>query len=95
MADCNDKKCPVHGNIKLRGRTFIGTLIKKDTHRSATIEFPRFYYLNKYERYEKRKTKLHVHNPLCIDAKKGDKVIINECKPLSKTKNFVITKIVK
>jgi len=95
MTDCNDKKCPIHGNIKLRGRTFTGTIIKKDTHRSATIEFPRFYYIKKYERYEKRRTKLHVHNPSCINAKKDDKVIINECRPLSKTKNFVITKIVK
>jgi small subunit ribosomal protein S17 len=95
MTNCNDKKCPFHGNTKLHGRTFTGTVIKKDTHRTAIIIFPRFYYLKKYERYEKRRTKLHVHNPSCINANINDKVIINECRPLSKTKNFIITKIIK
>jgi len=95
MTECNDKKCPFHGNIKLHKRTFTGIIIKKDTHRTALIEFPRYYYLKKYERYEKRRTRLHVHNPSCINANIKDKVIVHECKPLSKTKNFVITKIVK
>jgi len=95
MVDCTDKKCPFHSNIKLHGRTFTGKIIKADTHRTATIEFPRYIYLKKYERYEKRRTRVHVHNPLCINAKKGDSVIANECRPLSKTKNFVITKIIK
>ena len=92
---CDDKKCFIHGNVKLRGRILKGTIIKKDISRTATIEFPRFYYLAKYERYEKRRTRLKVHNPKCINAKIGEIVEIKETRPLSKTKNFTITKILK
>ena len=89
---CNDKKCPFHGNVKLRGSTFKGIVIATDVYRSATIKNERMFYVKKYERYEKRRTKLKVHNPQCINAKKGDLVIVKECKPLSKTKHFVIVK---
>jgi len=92
---CNDKKCFIHGNIKVRGRTLKGTIIKKDVSRTATIIFPRFNYLAKYERYEKRVTKLKVHNPKCINAEIGDLVEVKETRPLSKTKNFTIIKILK
>ena len=33
---------------------------------------------------------MKVHNPDCINAKEGDLVGVVECRPLSKTKNFVI-----
>ena len=87
---CEDKKCPIHSNLKVRGRLFTGIVINTDVHRSATIEFERSYYVQKYERHEKRRTRLRVHNPACINAKKGDKVKVSECRPLSKTKKFVI-----
>lgn len=89
---CNDKKCPFHGNVKLRGSTLKGIVIASDVYRSATIKNERMFYVKKYERYEKRRTKLRVHNPPCINAKKGDLVIVKECRPLSKTKHFVIVK---
>lgn len=87
---CEDKKCPFHGSLKVRGRLLTGIIINTDTHRSATIEFGRVYDVPKFERSEKRRTKLRVHNPQCINAKKGDKVKVSECRPLSKTKKFVI-----
>ena len=37
-----------------------------------------------------QKTRVHAFNPLCINAKEGDTVKIIECRPLSKTKNFVV-----
>ena len=88
--ECTDKKCPFHGDISVRGRMFTGRIIKKDVHRSATVEWARRIQIPKYERYQKKRTKIHVHNPPCIDAKEGDNVKIMECKPISKTKNFVI-----
>lgn len=89
---CNDKKCPFHGKVRLRGRTLKGIVIAVDAYRSATIRIKRIVYVRKYERYEKRKKMLRVHNPECINAKDGDIVIIKECRPLSKTKHFVIIK---
>lgn len=88
--ECHDTKCPFHGKTSVRGLALEGTIIKKDMHGTATFEKPIRVYVKKFERYEKRRTKLHVHNPPCIDAQKGDTVKIMECKPLSKTKKFVI-----
>jgi len=88
--DCNDAKCSVHGTVTTRGREFAGTVVKTDAHKSATVEWTRTYPIPKFERYEKRKTRLRVHNPSCITAIKGDLVQIKETRPLSKTKKFVI-----
>ncbi len=92
---CIDAHCPFHGDIKLRGRTFAGTIIKADTHKSATVEWPRQFYIRKFERYEQRRSRIRVHNPDCIKAKIGDKVRVAECRPISKTKHFVIIEKVK
>lgn len=87
---CNDAKCPFHGKLTVRGRRFIGTALSTRMRKTAVIEFERTYFLPKYERYEKRRTRLKAHNPACIAAKDGNIVEIMECRPLSKTKNFVI-----
>ena len=93
--ECNDINCPFHGNLKVRGRMFVGKVTRVDTSKSATVEFIYYYYLPKYERYEKRTTRLKVHNPSCINAKIGDKVRIIESRPIAKTKNFVIIEVIK
>ncbi|MFH1638275.1 MAG: 30S ribosomal protein S17 [Candidatus Woesearchaeota archaeon] len=87
---CEDPNCPFHGKIKLRGRIFKGKVIKVDLNRTATAEWERLYHLHKYERFEKRRSKIRVHNPPCINASVGDKVTIAECRPISKTKSSVI-----
>ena len=87
---CSDAGCPFHGNLSVRGRQFTGTVVSSKMRKTAVIEFARLQFLKKYERYEKRRTKLKVHNPECINAKEGDVVEIMECRPLSKTKNFVV-----
>jgi len=85
-----DPKCPFTGNLKVRGRNFIGIVVAKDTHRTATVVKSSKQFNKKYERYSMKRTKLRVHNPLCIDAHVGDRVRIFETRKLSKTKNFVI-----
>ena len=87
---CNDKHCPFHGNLKIRGKIFKGVVISKDAHKTTKVEWPRRFYLPKYERYEKRRSKVKAHNPPCINAEVGNEVMIIECRPISKTKNFVI-----
>jgi small subunit ribosomal protein S17 len=89
---CNDAKCPVHGNISLRGRTFTGIVAGTNMTKTATVEWTYKLFIPKYERSETRKSKVHVHNPPCINAQVGDIVKIMETRPLSKTKNFVIIK---
>ena len=91
--ECNDSFCPFHGKTKLHGRSLVGEVIKTKSHKTATIVRERQYYLRKYERYEKRRTKIQVHNPPCISANVGDIVKVVESRPLSKTKNFVVVEV--
>ena len=87
---CNDGHCPKHGSVKTHGRAFTATVLSARAQKTAIVEWERRYYVPKYERYERRKTTLNVHNPECINAKSGDIVRIMECRPISKTKHFVI-----
>ena len=91
-AECKDKKCPFHGFVKTRGRTFKGHVVKLADKR-AVIEFGRINYVYKYERYEKRKTRIHAHLPDCMASqiKVGDYVSVSECRPLSKIIHHVLT----
>jgi len=88
------KVCPFTGNLAVKKELLSGVVIKKDTNRSATIEWNRSRYVPKYERYEVRRSRLRVHNPPCLDAQVGQKVLVARTRPLSKTKNHVILQIV-
>lgn len=76
-----------------RGRTFEGTVISDKMNKTVTVEWEGRKLVPKYERYMKRRTRVKAHNPESIDAKTGDKVRIKETRPLSKTKNFIVTHI--
>ncbi len=80
------------GNIIPRGRAFTGVVVSVNPHKTAVVEWERWRYAIKYERYEKKRTKVSTHNPASINAEKGDRVLIQECRPLSKTKKFIIIK---
>ncbi|MBT3643072.1 30S ribosomal protein S17 [archaeon] len=96
--ECKDKHCFIHGSdkAKLRGRTFEGEVIRKLPGR-VTIQFERMMKLAKYERYEKRRTKLHARLPDCMadSVAIGDRIQIAETRPISKTIHFMVSKIVK
>ncbi len=92
---CEDKNCPFHGQAVLRGRTFTGLVIGGDTHGTVRVEWSRSFYIPKYERYEKRKSRIKAHNPPCINAQKGDHVKLMESRPISKTKSFIIVEKIK
>lgn len=94
---CNDKLCPFHGEEKLRmrGRVFEGDVIRKLPGR-VTIQFERMIKVPKYERYEKRKTKIHSRLPSCMnDVSIGDRILVSETRPISKTIHSVVSKIVR
>lgn len=88
---CNNQDCHIHGNLKIRGKTFEGIVIRK-FHKRVAIEFERMIYVKKYERYAKSKTKIHARLPTCMENQinKGDLIRIQECRPLSKIIHFVV-----
>jgi small subunit ribosomal protein S17 len=95
---CEDRLCPKHGDrkLKMRGRTFQGVVVKKLNGR-VTIQFERMLKLPKYERYEKRRTKIHARLPDCMkeDVNVKDLVEIAETRPISKMIHFVVARVIK
>jgi len=87
---CEDKNCPFHGTLGVRGRSFVGTVIKLTFQKNVLVEWSGRSYLPKYERYEKKRTRVWAHAPLCLGITQGDKVKIMETRKISKTKNFVV-----
>lgn len=96
--ECKDRLCPIHGDkkLKIHGRVFEGVVIKK-IHGRVKIEFERTLKVPKYERYEKRRTRIHARLPECLnkEVKEGDLIQIEETKPISKMINFVVTKVIR
>jgi len=45
-----------------------------------------------YKKYIRRSTKLHAHDEQ-NECKEGDKVIIEECRPLSKNKSWRLVRV--
>ena len=90
---CSDIQCPLHGSLRARGRIFKGTVTRKLPRRIA-IEFERVIYIKKYERYMKKKTRIHARLPDCMkdEINLGDYIEVRECRPLSKIINFVVIK---
>ncbi len=91
--ECNDTNCPFHGSLPVRGQILRGKVVKV-YGKTAVVEREMTKYVPKYERYTKKRSKLHAHNPRCIRARPGDIVILGECRPISKTKSFVILEVI-
>jgi small subunit ribosomal protein S17 len=70
---CDDKLCPFHGTLPVRGKLFTGTILSSKAKKMVVVarEYPR--PVSKYKRYEK--------------------VLIAECRHLSKTVSFVVIEV--
>ncbi len=90
-----DSNCPIHGSLSVRGREFKGTVVSAKADKTVNVEWEWKNFVSKYERYEKKRTRMKAHIPSCMKANEGDIVIIKECRPISKTKKFVVTEIIK
>ncbi len=88
--ECDDPKCPFHGTLPVRGKILEGTVVSNKMSKTVIVERNYLHFVPKYERYERRRSRIAAHNPSCMDVKKGDKVKIAECRPLTKTKYFVV-----
>ncbi len=87
---CEDPKCPFHGELPVRGKLIEGTVVSTRAQKTAIIEKQYQHFLPKYQRFERRHSRIAAYNPECISAKEGNRVLIAECRPLSKTKSFVV-----
>lgn len=74
-------------------KKFSGWVISTKMDKTAVIEVVRLVAHPIYKKRMKMKRKFHVHDELGV--KVGDRVVIVETKPISKTKKWKIIKVVK
>ena len=97
MVDCNSENCLKHGNLRVRGVVKTGFVRSTKAKNTAVVEVPYVYPITKFERFEKRKSKVHIHIPPCETANvhEGDLVEFGECRKISKTKSHVFMRKMK
>lgn len=87
---CEDTRCPFHGNLKVRGRLLNGRVVSTAGDGFVVVQMEYLHKVAKYNRSERRRSRVSARVPECIDVSDGDVVIIGECRPLSKTISFVV-----
>ena len=90
---CDDRNCPFHGTLSIRGRVLDGVVISTKMDKTAVVRRDYLHYVPKLKRYERRRSHIPAHNPPCINIKEGDLVKVAECRPISKTVSFVVVEI--
>ncbi|WP_286681182.1 30S ribosomal protein S17 [Methanoculleus sp. DTU007] len=93
--ECEDANCPFHGTLPVHGQVITGKVVSARMSGTVVVEREYLHYVKKYKRYEKRRSRYHAHSTPCLHPSVGDVVRIAECRPLSKTKNFVVVEVMK
>ena len=81
------------GDRKLR-KERVGVVTSNKMENSIVVSEVRRVKHPKYGKYLSLSTKYHVHDEKEV-SKEGDIVLIQECKPLSKTKNWMLVEVLK
>ncbi|MCX6772235.1 MAG: 30S ribosomal protein S17 [Candidatus Micrarchaeota archaeon] len=91
MVDATNRK----GAIVTRGHIKSGTVVSDRSKKTVVVEYDSLDVFPKYKRYARSKSRLPVHNPDSIGAKLGDIVEVAETRKISKTKSWIVTRILK
>lgn len=73
-------------------RTLSGRVVSDKMNKTITVLVERRIRHERYDKYITRRTKLKAHDEQ-NECKAGDKVLIEECRPLSKTKAWRLVKV--
>jgi small subunit ribosomal protein S17 len=92
LVECKSENCPMHGSLRTRGAVLNGKVVSTKPKNTAVVEIQRLHRIPKYDRLEKRRSKLSVHVPSCVTVKEGDVISFAECRRVSKTKSHVVVK---
>jgi small subunit ribosomal protein S17 len=87
---CQDNKCPFHGSLKVRGRLLSGKAVSTAGRGFVVVQMAYLHKVAKYNRSERRRSRISAHLPPCLEVRDGDMVTIGECRPLSKSISFVV-----
>jgi len=73
-------------------RTKVGLVVSDKMDKTVTVMVERQVKHPLYGKYIKRSTKVHAHDET-NDCGEGDKVMIAECRPISKAKSWKVVEI--
>lgn len=74
-------------------RTFQGQVVSDKMDKTVTVRIERRVKHPIYGKYIRRSTKVHAHDET-NECSIGDKVLIEQCRPLSKTKAWRLVKVI-
>lgn len=74
-------------------RTLTGVVVSDKMQKSATVLVVRRVQHPKYGKFVKCSSKFHIHDEKNV-CRKGDTVLIKECRPVSKTKSWELLQVV-
>jgi len=73
--------------------TLLGVVTSDKRNQTRSVEVKYQVRHKKYGKFLQRMTRYHVHDPANA-AKKGDRVEITPCRPISKTKSWRLVRVV-
>jgi len=79
--------------VEKNARTISGRVISDKMDKTITVLIERKVKHPLYGKFIRRSTKVHAHDEKNV-CKEGDTVVIQECRPLSKSKNWNLVKVV-
>jgi small subunit ribosomal protein S17 len=88
MSHLKEIKIPENASRK------VGVVTSDSRDKSCKVEIQFSVKHPKYGKYVRRRTLIHAHDE-SNEAKLGDRVEIAECRPISKTKSWVLTRVIK
>lgn len=74
--------------------SLVGYVVSDRMHKSRVVAVDRLIKHAIYKKFIKRTTRLHVHDS-DNNSRIGDLVEVRECRPVSKTKSWILTAIIK
>ena len=74
-------------------RTLQGRVVSDKMDKTITVLVERQLQHPLYKKYVRRRTKMHAHDEQNA-CKEGDKVVIEECRPISKSKSWRLVEVV-
>ena len=84
-----EKKVTIEAGVR---RAVRGSVISARMDKSITVLVVRQFKHPLYKKYIRRSTRLHAHDE-SNKCKEGDTVLIEECRPLSKTKSWRVIRV--
>jgi small subunit ribosomal protein S17 len=81
-------------NSTSRKRKLVGVVVSNKMDKSIVVQVDRLVKHPLYKKYLKRKSKFYAHDH-DNNCRIGDKVLIMECRPLSKQKRWRLIEILK